>query len=86
MFGMKKKTRLNVQQFDDYLTDGIADAKYDFEKAKLSQDAMLESDADVRYILAQTALQKQKYFFLLRAARQRNVTAKFHQAFIHPEM
>ncbi|MBM7616795.1 hypothetical protein JOC36_000328 [Weissella uvarum] len=85
MFGLKKKQKLNPREYDKYLTDGIADAKYDYEKAKLSEEALFESDLDPRYIVAQTALQKQKYFFLLRAARQRKVVASWHQAFVHPE-
>ncbi len=86
MFGIKKKKRLDPTVYDNYLTDGIVNAKYNFEKAKLSEAAMFESDADPRMIKAQTAIEKQKYFFLLRAARKRDITASWHTAFIHPEM
>ena len=46
---------------------------------------MFESDIAPRMIKAETAKAKQKYFFLLRAARQRGMKGHWSTAFVHPE-
>jgi hypothetical protein len=46
---------------------------------------MFESDIAPRMIKAETARAKQKYFFLLRAARQRGMRGHWSTAFVHPE-
>lgn len=76
MFGLFNKSKLNSAQYDQDLFDTIQDAKYDFDKAKASEEALHESNIDPRWIKAQTAFAKQKYFFVLRAARQRKMKGR----------
>ena len=84
-FGKKKKSRTCVAQYDGRLVEAIDQAKFNYEKAKLNEEALFESDLDLRLIKAQTNLAKQKYFYLLRAARQRQMTGHWQQAFVRPE-
>ncbi len=52
----------------------------------MSEEALFESDIDPRLIKAETAKARQKYFFLLRVARQREMKGHWSTAFIHPEI
>lgn len=85
IFSKKKKSVVTVEQFNERLVDAIDKAKFNYEKAKMSEDALFESDLDARLIRAQTNLAKQKYFYLLRIARQRQMTGHWQQAFARPE-
>ena len=60
-------------------------AQDEYEKTRNSETAMFESDIAPRMIKAETAKAKQKYFFLLRAARQRGMKGHWSTAFVHPE-
>ncbi|AEJ23738.1 YaaL family protein [Weissella koreensis] len=84
MFGLKK-LKLKPEVYDAELLDAIDDAKYDYEKAKASEIALFESEIDPRWIKAQTAFAKQKYFFLLRAARTRKMKGQWQRSIIRSE-
>lgn len=86
MFGFLKRQKLDLAKYDRDLVEAIDDAKYDYEKAKLSEEAMFESEVDPRLIQAETAKAKQKYFFLLRAARERKMKGHWQTAFVRPEV
>jgi len=83
--GFFRHKKLDSKAYDEQLVDIIQDAKYDYEKARLTQNAMFESNVDTRKVLAETARAKQTYFFLLRAARERNMRGRWSSAFKHPE-
>lgn len=83
--GLFRRRKLDSKAYDDQLVSIIHDAKYDYEKARLTQDAMFESNVDTRKVLAETARAKQTYFFLLRAARERNMRGRWSTAFERPE-
>ncbi len=85
MFGMFRRPKLDRTKYDRRLVFAIDDMKYDFQKAKNSEEALFESDINPRLIKAQTALAKQKYFFLLRAARERKMNGQWQTAFVRPE-
>ena len=55
--------------------------KDDFKKAQISEKAMLEGDVNPRKIKVQTSIARQKYFFLLRAARDQNVSTTWQHTF-----
>ena len=80
-----KRPKFDQQGYDKRLSDAIEHAKYEYEKARNSETAMFESDIAPRMIKAETAKAKQKYFFLLRAARQRGMKGHWSTAFVHPE-
>ena len=80
-----KRQKFDKQAYDEQLSKAIEHAKYDYEKARKSETAMFESDIAPRMIKAETARAKQKYFFLLRAARQRGMRGHWSTAFVHPE-
>lgn len=80
-----KRPKFDQQAYDKRLSDAIKHAKYEYEKARNSETAMFESDIAPRMIKAETAKAKQKYFFLLRAARQRGMKGHWSTAFVHPE-
>jgi len=79
--GLFRRQKLDLQAYDDQLVDIISDARNEYEKARLTQNAMFESDVDMRNILAETARAKQTYFFLLRAARERNMRGRRYTTF-----
>jgi|GEM_PF-1601182 len=81
----KASTKSVAEKFDEELAQAIERAKYDYEKAKLSEEAMFESQIDPRMIKAETAKARQRYFFLLRAARNRQMKGHWSTAFVHPE-
>lgn len=83
--GLFRRPKLDSKAYDDQLVEIIHDAKYDYEKARLTQNAMFESNVDTRKVLAETARAKQTYFFLLRAARERNMRGRWSTAFERPE-
>ncbi|MDR3241267.1 MAG: YaaL family protein [Lactobacillaceae bacterium] len=80
-----KRPKLDRHEYNQRLIDAIDEAKFDFEKAKMSEEALFESNLDPRWIKAQTAFSKQKYFFLLRASRQREMRGHWQSAFTRPE-
>jgi hypothetical protein len=82
LFGRKK---LQPAMYDERLVASINQAKYDFEKAKLNEEALYESSLNFRQVKAQTAIARQKYFYLLKSARQRKMQGHWQQAFVHPE-
>ncbi|MDR3190378.1 MAG: YaaL family protein [Lactobacillaceae bacterium] len=86
MLGLFNRSALNAKEYDQRLVNAIDEAKYDYEKAKVSELALFESDIDPRLIKAQTSLARQKYFFLLRAARERKITGQWQTAFVRPEI
>ena len=86
MFNMFKLPKVDTAAYDERLNQAIDRAKFDLEKAKMSEEALLESDIDPRLIKAETAKARQKYFFLLRVARQREMKGHWSTAFIHPEI
>ena len=86
MFNMFKRPKVDTAAYDERLNKAIDEAKFDFEKAKMSEVALFESDNDPRLIKAETAKARQKYFFLLRVARQRDMKGHWSTAFVHPEV
>lgn len=86
MFKLRsKRPKFDAKVYDERLNQAIERAKYDYEKARMSEDAMFESDIAPNMIKAETARAKQKYFFLLRAARERGMKGHWSTAFVHPE-
>ncbi|MCM0582635.1 YaaL family protein [Weissella diestrammenae] len=85
MFNLSKRSKWDSTVFDHQLIDAIDNAKYDYEKAKMSEEALFESNIDPRLIKAQTAFAKQKYFFLLRASRERQMKGHWQNVFMRPE-
>lgn len=86
MFKLRsKRPKFDAKAYDERLNQAIERAKYDYEKARISEDAMFESDIAPNMIKAETARAKQKYFFLLRAARERGMKGHWSTAFVHPE-
>jgi hypothetical protein len=83
--GLFSRKKLDAQAYDSRLVDSINRAKYDFEKAKINEEALFDSALNYREIKAQTAMAKQKYFYLLKAARQRRMQGQWQQAPMHPE-
>lgn len=81
----RKRPKFNAQAYDERLNQAIERAKYNYEKARMSENAMFESDIAPNMIKAETARAKQKYFFLLRAARERGMKGHWSTAFVHPE-
>lgn len=86
MFKLRsKRPKFDTKAYDSRLNQAIEHAKYDYGKARISENAMFESDIAPSMIKSETALAKQKYFFLLRAARQRGMKGHWSTAFVHPE-
>ncbi|SCC01008.1 YaaL family protein [Weissella bombi] len=86
MFKLRsKRPKFDAKAYDERLNQAIERAKYDYEKARISEDAMFESNIAPNMIKAETARAKQKYFFLLRAARERGMKGHWSTAFVHPE-
>jgi len=81
MFNLFKRPKVDTKAYDEQLSQAIDRAKFDYEKAKMS-----ESDVDPRLIKAETDKARQKYFFLLRAARHRDMKGHWSTAFVHPEL
>ncbi|KRK48035.1 DUF2508 family protein [Secundilactobacillus kimchicus] len=75
MFGSKKQ-RLR-HEFDDKLLDAIERAKQEWDQAKETEIAVADVDVEMT---SQTALARQKYLFLYREARRRQVRGKHIQA------
>lgn len=86
MFNLFKRPKVDTEAYDEQLSQAIDRAKFDYEKAKMSEVAMFESDVDPRLIKAETDKARQKYFFLLRAARHRDMKGHWSTAFVHPEL
>ncbi|GAK29997.1 hypothetical protein WOSG25_010840 [Weissella oryzae SG25] len=77
----KPKGHSELKTIPDDLVNLIELKKEDLAKARISEKAMLEGDVDPRMIKAQTNIIKQKYFFLLRAAREQGVSGNLQRAF-----
>lgn len=71
----KQKLR---SEYDDKLLDSIERAKQEWNRAKESESASAVEDANVE-MMAQTALSHQKYLFLYREARRRQVRSRHIQ-------
>ncbi len=75
MFGSRKqKIRM---QFDDKLLASIDLAKQEWDQAKETEEAVSDVDEE---ITAQTVLARQKYLFLYREARLRQVHGQHIQS------
>lgn len=75
MFGVRKQ---HIRyQFDEKLLTTIERAKEEWDQAKQTEIAIADVDEE---ITAQTALARQKYLFLYREARLRNVRGDHIQA------
>lgn len=74
MFGSRKQKLRH--DYDDRLLESIEIAKQDWDQAKETQAAIADVDTQ---IISQTALARQKYFFLYREARRRQVRGKHIQ-------
>ncbi|KRK57713.1 YaaL family protein [Fructilactobacillus fructivorans] len=58
------------QNYDDQLLDTINFLKNDWDQAVQTEQAVSETD---NHLFAQTMLTKQKYMFMYRQARKRNI-------------
>lgn len=68
MFGLKFSTLKDF--YDGHLLDTINFLKNDWDQARQTQEAVSETDDR---LLSQTELAKQKYMFMYRQARKRNI-------------
>ena len=50
MFNMFKRPKVDTASYDERLHQAIDQAKFDFEKAKMSEVSLFESDIDPRLI------------------------------------
>lgn len=80
-FSFKAKTHPALEDIPAHLIKTIDKKKEDLAEARISEAAMLEGDVNPRMIKVQTAISKQKYFFLLRAARDQHVKGTWQRAF-----
>lgn len=68
----KKRAQKIKEAYDQQLLDLIYDVKADWDHARETQLAVYESDVDNELVM-QTKLQEQKFLFLFREARRRQV-------------
>ncbi|CAI2637027.1 MAG: YaaL family protein [Apilactobacillus sp.] len=71
MFGFRRFPHNVGQQYDEFLLDSIDRAKYQWDHAIETEEAIFEVDGE---IVAQTRLAREKYLFLYREARERKVS------------
>lgn len=74
MFGSKKQRLRHT--YDDLLLSSIEQAKQQWDQAKETEAAVADVDVE---ITTQTALAREKYYFLYREARRRQVRGKHIQ-------
>ncbi|TYC48910.1 DUF2508 family protein [Weissella muntiaci] len=80
-FSSKVKQHPELKSIPNDLVNLIELKKEDLDKARVSERAMLEGNINPRLIKAQTNTAKQKYFFLLRAAREQKISGNLQRAF-----
>ncbi|KRM60443.1 hypothetical protein FC26_GL000531 [Paucilactobacillus vaccinostercus DSM 20634] len=68
----KKRARKVKETYDQQLLDLIYAVKADWDHAKETQLAVYESDVNTELVM-QTKLQEQKFLYLFREARRRQV-------------
>lgn len=71
MLGFRRFPKNVGKQYDEFLLDSIDRAKDEWDQAAETEQAISEVDGE---IVAQTRLARQKYLFLYREARERNVS------------
>ncbi|MDF7627140.1 YaaL family protein [Lactobacillaceae bacterium L1_55_11] len=78
MFNNKKKPTNLKEEYDQRLLYQIERVKRDWDAARHSQVALVDSRVNGHWVEAQTALKRAKYGYLYREARHRHTRNSMH--------